>query len=88
LEQLLAEVVGYPNVARLVSLPPEPGEPELLIPFRIATPLGELSLFTTITTFGTPTDVTLSELAIELFFPADESSERLLRELAGLLAAS
>jgi hypothetical protein len=30
----------------------------------------ELSFFTTLTTFGTPLDVTLDELAVELFFPA------------------
>ena len=39
----------------------------------------ELSLFTTLTTFGTPRDVTLDELAVELFFPADEPTERTLR---------
>jgi hypothetical protein len=39
----------------------------------------ELSLFTTLTTFGTPMDVTLSELAVELFYPADDGSDALLR---------
>ena len=39
----------------------------------------ELSLFTTLTTFGTPRDITLDELAIELFYPADEATEALLR---------
>ena len=50
----------------------------------------ELSLFTTITTFGTPRDVTLDELALELFFPADADTERTLRgarELVGVTAA-
>ena len=42
---------------------------------------GELSLFTTLTTFGTPQDVTLDELAVELFFPADDATERALRGL-------
>jgi hypothetical protein len=36
----------------------------------------ELRLFTTIMTLGTPQDVTLQELRIETFFPADEGSER------------
>ena len=39
----------------------------------------EVSLFTTLTTFGTPRDVTLDELAVELFFPADDASEAILR---------
>ena len=37
-----------------------------------------LSVFSTITTFGTPQDVTLQELRIECFFPADEATRRLL----------
>ena len=39
----------------------------------------ELSLFTTLATFGTPRDVTLDELAVELFFPADEATDAVLR---------
>ncbi|WP_197705006.1 hypothetical protein [Mycobacterium shigaense] len=38
-----------------------------------------LSMFTTLTTFGTPLDVTLAELAVALFHPADAESARLLR---------
>lgn len=34
----------------------------------------ELRLFSTITTFGTPMDITLDELAIESYYPADEES--------------
>ena len=37
-------------------------------------PAGRFSFISTITIFGTPVDVTLSELAIEAFFPADEES--------------
>ena len=39
----------------------------------------------TITVFGTPTDITLSELALETFFPADEPTAQALRELAETL---
>ncbi|MEM7704118.1 MAG: helix-turn-helix transcriptional regulator [Pseudomonadota bacterium] len=42
-----------------------------------------LKLFSVISTFGTPQDVTMDELRIESFFPADEVSDRLLRELCG-----
>ncbi len=38
-----------------------------------------LSMFTTLTTFGTPRDITLDELSIELFYPADAATDRLLR---------
>jgi hypothetical protein len=41
----------------------------------------ELSLLTTIATFGTPLDVTVSELMIESFFPADDATAEALREL-------
>jgi hypothetical protein len=53
-----------------------------LVPFQLATPLGELKLFTTLTTFGTPLDITIDELAIELFFPADDKSDQMLRSIA------
>lgn len=53
-------------------------EPALLVPLRLRTGEGELSLFTTLTTFGTPYDVTVDELAVELYFPADEATDALL----------
>jgi transcriptional regulator with XRE-family HTH domain len=40
---------------------------------------GELALFSTVATFGTPLDITVSELAIESFFPADPHTEAVLR---------
>ncbi len=42
-------------------------------------------MFTTLTTFGTPQDITLAELAVELFFPADDASDALLRGAAASL---
>ena len=41
-----------------------------------------LSLISTITVFGTPLDVTLSELAIESFFPADQATRMALERLS------
>ncbi|GAA3153565.1 MULTISPECIES: helix-turn-helix domain-containing protein [Nonomuraea] len=55
------------------------GPSDLLIPLRIAAGDRVLSLFTTIATFGTPMDVTLSELAIETFWPADEETAAAFR---------
>ena len=54
----------------------------MVVPCRIVTPQGILSLFSTTTMFGTPVDVTLSELAIESFFPADAATAEALRAMA------
>jgi hypothetical protein len=82
-EALIAEVTRYPNVAAINDRrPPPPGEePDILVPFRVDLGGGELSLFTTMTVFGTPHDVTVSELAVELFYPADKATEAILRGL-------
>jgi transcriptional regulator with XRE-family HTH domain len=53
----------------------------LVLPLHLRTPHGELHLIGTITVFGTPQDVLLSELAIESFFPADEATAALLQRL-------
>ena len=55
----------------------------VVVPLRFATAAGTLSLFSTTTIFGTPVDVTLSELAIESFFPADAATAEVLRGIAG-----
>ncbi|WCM24140.1 helix-turn-helix transcriptional regulator [Paraburkholderia bryophila] len=55
---------------------------QIAVPLRLRTPIGELSFFSTTTVFGTPVDVTLSELAIEAFFPADQQTATALREFA------
>jgi transcriptional regulator with XRE-family HTH domain len=84
LRDLVVEVESYPNVVALGGWRggPRDGEPSLLVPIRLDAGNGrELSLFTTLTTFGTPQDVTLSELAVELFYPADDSTEADLRAL-------
>ena len=53
------------------------------VPFKIVVPAGLLSFFSTTTVFGTPVDVTLSELALELFFPADAATAEIVHRLAG-----
>ena len=53
------------------------------MPLRIRTPMGTLSFISTITVFGTPVDVTLSELALEQFFPADAETARVVGAMAG-----
>ncbi|WP_067562255.1 helix-turn-helix domain-containing protein [Nocardia acidivorans] len=80
LRALLDEVAGYPipDDPEGADYPPSPFE----VPLRIRTPAGELSMFSVMATFGAPADVTLSELAIELFYPLDEFTTRALRALA------
>ena len=51
----------------------------IAIPFVLSTAAGQLSFISTTMMFGTPIDITLSELAIELFFPADETTAAALR---------
>ena len=48
--------------------------PALVVPLRLRVGDRELSLLSTTTVFGTPREVTLSELAIETFFPADDAT--------------
>ncbi|WHM41016.1 helix-turn-helix transcriptional regulator [Streptomyces sp. BPTC-684] len=78
LRALYEEVSAYPAPAGPQSAPPSPAGP-VQVPLRLRTPLGELSMFSTMTTFGTPADVTLSELAIELFYPLDDFTRDVLR---------
>jgi len=81
LQAIHDEVTSYPTVAALRRHRESADEPAILVPFRLAWSGGrEISLFTTLTTFGTPRDVTLDELAIELFYPADAASAALYRE--------
>ena len=52
-----------------------------VVPMRLATPRGVLSFISTTTVFGTPIDVTRSELALESFFPADAATAAALRQM-------
>jgi len=54
----------------------------VVVPLRLRTDRGLLTFLSTTTIFGTPVDVTLSELAIESFFPANQETKQALRRLA------
>jgi transcriptional regulator with XRE-family HTH domain len=56
--------------------------PEVVVPLKLRTDAGLLSCFSTTTVFGTATEVTLSELVLEAFYPADEQSAEILRKMA------
>ncbi len=83
LQAIEDEVRAYPNVRALGERAARSttDDPTLLVPFTMASDAGELSMFTTMTTFGTPRDVTLDELSVELFFPADDATDRRLRSV-------
>lgn len=82
LRDLYDEVRGYP----VTEADSEDSDPRhagpFQVPIRVRTPAGELSLFGTMATFGAPADVTLSELAVEFFYPLDEFTARYLRDRA------
>jgi transcriptional regulator with XRE-family HTH domain len=78
---LLAELRDYAGQA-VMGRPSAPlVAADLLLPIHVRTEAFELRLFSTIMTLGTPQDVTLQELRIETFFPADARSEATWRQL-------
>ncbi|HXT81035.1 MAG TPA: helix-turn-helix transcriptional regulator [Acetobacteraceae bacterium] len=83
---LAEEIRDYPLPPRTASDRAEEqriGElPQIAVPLRLATIHGTLSFFSTVTVFGTPVDITLSELAIESFLPADAETTATMRRLA------
>ena len=68
---LYAELRSYPGVCRDHSGAELEGPGAVFVPLRIRAGGSELAFFSTIATFGTALDITLAELAIESFFPAD-----------------
>lgn len=78
LVDLMKEVSAYPGEEKAPKSE-IPLEHAVLVPLKIRASLGLLSFMSTTTVFGTPVDVTLSELAIELFFPADAATADAVR---------
>jgi transcriptional regulator with XRE-family HTH domain len=76
--KLYHDLKSYPLPARSGPLSPD----NVAIPFKLRHRGEVLSFFSTTMVFGTPVDVTLSELALETFFPTDELTARRLREMA------
>ncbi|SCG77561.1 transcriptional regulator, XRE family [Micromonospora echinaurantiaca] len=88
LAELLAELAAYP-------VPREPAAStgtrlvdDLVIPMRLATEHGELALLYTTTVFGSPRDVTLDEISIETFFPANRQTAEILRSMSAASGGS
>jgi len=79
LPALLAELESYGT--RPAS---STGTSDLVVPLELDTPYGDLQFLYTATVFGSPRDVTLDEIAIETFFPADTFTADALRSLAAV----
>ncbi|HWE11430.1 MAG TPA: helix-turn-helix transcriptional regulator [Solirubrobacteraceae bacterium] len=81
LAALYDEVAGYPGPGLSAADMPDSGA--IMVQLRLATADGgELHFFSTVTTFGTAVEVTVSELSVEAFFPADAATADRLREAA------
>jgi transcriptional regulator with XRE-family HTH domain len=80
LADLLIELRGY-GCSGLQDSVHASASQAFVVPLQLVTDAGMLRLFSTTTVFGTPLDVTISEIAIESFFPADEETANALSRL-------
>jgi transcriptional regulator with XRE-family HTH domain len=87
--KLIEELKAYPT-------PPNAKPPRrqahtvfagIAVPLELTTNHGTLSFLSTTTVFGTPVDISLSELAIESFFPADPATKEAMRRLTSEMEA-
>jgi transcriptional regulator with XRE-family HTH domain len=78
---LLAELSKFPatNMLKPRISPPRDETAGVFVPLQLVTDAGKLSFISTTMVFGTPIDVTLSELALECFFPADDATAQALQ---------
>ena len=79
---LLKELETYPAPHGGHMVQPPPATAAVLLSLRLQTGEGLLSLFSTVTVFGPPIDVTVAELALECFYPADAATAEILQRMA------
>jgi hypothetical protein len=82
LQALLGELQAYPEPEGMDDAPPAGEHAGIAVPLRLRSAAGVLSFISTTTVFGTAVDVTLQELTLESFFPADAFTGEALRALA------
>jgi len=80
--RLLDEILAYPGIPESWKVPDWQAPPPPVLPLELAKGELKLKLFSMITTFGTPQDITTDELRVESFFPADAATAELLKKLA------
>ncbi|MFJ3086787.1 helix-turn-helix domain-containing protein [Streptomyces sp. NPDC086838] len=83
LGELRAELTGY-----VPDLKPSDGPLGFAVPLRLRSSDGELRLMTAVTTFATAIDVTLAELKLEAFLPADPATAEALSAAAGAMTSA
>jgi transcriptional regulator with XRE-family HTH domain len=79
LDAFITELESY-----VPAFNPGPGHVGFAVPLRLHTDDGELHLITTLTSFATATDVTLAELHLEAFLPADQGTATILQRRAAM----
>ncbi len=84
LNELLDELKSYPRPRGTAIAMPQPKRDfgNVVVPLQLMTPDCVLSFFSTTTVFGTPVDITLAEIAIEAFYPADKATAEAVRKAA------
>ena len=72
IKALLEELTAYPTNGSRDVRPSHVGHDDIAVPFRLRTHAGVLSFLSTVTVFGTAVEITLAELSLEAFYPADQ----------------
>ncbi len=81
LVELLDELLAFPDVPDTWRFP-DPAQPDFVVlPMHVRTATIDVRIFNTVTTVGSPQDVTLQELRVEALAPADPESEQILTRL-------
>ncbi len=83
LNKLIAELFEYGGVPEAWRIPRMLEIPEVVSAMHMKRDAIEISMFSAITTLGTPIDITAQDLRIETFFPADDRSRKLIVEMIG-----
>ena len=87
IQALLAEVMTYPAPAGGIAPAVTEGPQRYATPLQIQTRFGTVAFLNTTTVFGTPTEITLSELALEMLFPADAATVAIAKAMVAEEAA-
>jgi transcriptional regulator with XRE-family HTH domain len=82
---LADECEAYPHPGDADDSTAAPPDADIVMPFRVRRGGRILNMFSTIATFGTATDLTVAELSIETFFPADAETASYLTSMASAL---
>lgn len=86
LQRLLDELRAYPSPPTSAAMPSAAAEDlgGVAVALQLATPAGTLSFISTTTVFGSAVDITVAELTLETFLPADAATQAALQQAAGL----